>query len=196
MTTKIKNDTLSFRISSGLKNIIGRDLISDKYIAVFELVKNAYDAKASKVNISFVKSDKNTDRIIISDNGSGMTYDDIVEKWLFVAYSEKKPQNRQKSDFRDDIKRELAGAKGVGRFSCDRLGSTLTLITKTANENAAKITNAVKMSYLVRTASVVVTLVIAFITKQFNILATVIPLLCMRPILTVSEMLKNKGGVK
>lgn len=137
MTTKIKNDTLSFRISSGLKNIIGRDLISDKYIAVFELVKNAYDAKASKVNISFVKSDKNTDRIIISDNGSGMTYDDIVEKWLFVAYSEKKPQNRQKSDFRDDIKRELAGAKGVGRFSCDRLGSTLTLITKTANESTA-----------------------------------------------------------
>ena len=67
---------------------------------------------------------------------------------------------------------------------------------KFANENAAKITNAVKMSYLVRTASVVVTLVIAFITKQFNILATVIPLLCMRPILTVSEMLKNKGGVK
>ena len=66
---------------------------------------------------------------------------------------------------------------------------------KFANENAAKITNAVKMSYLVRTASVVVTLVVAFITKQFNILATVIPLLSMRPILTVSEMLRRKGGV-
>ena len=67
---------------------------------------------------------------------------------------------------------------------------------KFANENAAKITNAVKLSYLVRTASVVVTLVIAFVTKQFNIIATVIPLLCMRPILTVSELLRNKRGMK
>lgn len=32
-------NNLSFRISTGLKNIIGRDLISDKFIAVFELVK-------------------------------------------------------------------------------------------------------------------------------------------------------------
>lgn len=37
-------NNLSFRISTGLKNIIGRDLISDKFIAVFELVKNSYDA--------------------------------------------------------------------------------------------------------------------------------------------------------
>lgn len=128
------NSTLSFRISAGLKNIIGRDLISDKYIAVFELVKNAYDAGASKVNITFDKSEKNQDQIIISDNGCGMTYNDIVEKWLFVAYSEKKLQNRKKASFRDEIKREIAGAKGVGRFSCDRLGASLTLITKTKDE--------------------------------------------------------------
>ena len=66
---------------------------------------------------------------------------------------------------------------------------------KFARENAAKITNAVKLSYIVRTASVIVTLVLAFITKQFNVLATVIPLLCLRPILTLSELLKRKGGV-
>ena len=45
--------TLSFRISSGLKNIIGRELISDKYIAIFELVKNSYDAGAELVSISY-----------------------------------------------------------------------------------------------------------------------------------------------
>ena len=52
------NDTLSFRVSAGLKNLIGRDLISDKYIAVFELVKNSYDAGASKVKISYLISDE------------------------------------------------------------------------------------------------------------------------------------------
>lgn len=136
----IQNDgTLSFRVSAGLKNIIGRDLISDKYIAVFELVKNSYDAGASKVNISFVTSENGSEEIIISDNGCGMTYDDIIQKWLFVAYSEKKPQNRSKSSFRDKIKREVAGAKGVGRFSCDRLGETLRLITKTEHEDLAHV---------------------------------------------------------
>lgn len=128
------NSTLSFRVSAGLKNIIGRDLISDKYIAIFELVKNSYDAGASKVDISFIKTSEGHDQIIISDNGCGMTYNDIIEKWLFVAYSEKKLQIREKSSFRDEIKREVAGAKGVGRFSCDRLGALLALITKTESE--------------------------------------------------------------
>lgn len=128
------NDTLSFRVSAGLKNLIGRDLISDKYIAVFELVKNSYDAGASKVEISYLVSDEGAGKIIISDNGSGMTYNDIIQKWLFVAYSEKKPQNRSKSTYREEIKREVAGAKGVGRFSCDRLGASLQLITKTKKE--------------------------------------------------------------
>ncbi|MCC8050013.1 MAG: ATP-binding protein [Clostridiales bacterium] len=129
-----KSDILTFRVSAGLKNLIGRDLISDKYIAVFELVKNSYDAGASKVNISYLLSDEGVGQIIISDNGCGMTYEDIIQKWLFVAYSEKKPQNRSKSSYRDEIKREVAGAKGVGRFSCDRLGASLQLITKTDKE--------------------------------------------------------------
>ena len=132
-----QNSTLSFRVSAGLKNIIGRDLISDKYIAIFELVKNSYDAGAYKVDISYTTTDAGQNQIIISDNGCGMTYTDIVEKWLFVAYSEKKAQNRKKTSFRDEIKREVAGAKGVGRFSCDRLGALLTLITKTESETSA-----------------------------------------------------------
>lgn len=65
---------------------------------------------------------------------------------------------------------------------------------KFAQENAAKITNAVKVSYIVRTASVIIVLAAAFITKQFNVLATVIPILAFRPILTLSELLKKKGG--
>lgn len=136
-----KNKYLSFRVSAGLKNIIGRDLISDKYIAMFELVKNSYDANACKVNISFVNSNNGDMQIIISDNGYGMSYDDIIQKWLFVAYSQKKPQNRKRTSYREDIKREVAGAKGVGRFSCDRLGQKLQLITKTEGDTIAHVVN-------------------------------------------------------
>ena len=131
-----KNDNnLSFRISTGLKNIIGRDLISDKFIAVFELVKNSYDAGAHSVVITFQGLNDDNPKIVISDDGCGMSYDDILGKWLFVAYSAKR--HRSTDSFRDNIKRNLAGAKGVGRFSCDRLGSKLTLTTKTEEDSIA-----------------------------------------------------------
>lgn len=132
---KAANTTLSFRVSAGLKNVIGRDLISDKYIAVFELVKNSYDAGASKVKLTYRILDNGRGRFSVSDNGSGMTYEDIIQKWLFVAYSDKKPQNRSKTSYRDEIRREAAGAKGVGRFSCDRLGTSLRMITKTKGDD-------------------------------------------------------------
>lgn len=123
---------LQFRISAALKNIIGSDLISDDYIAIFELVKNSYDAHASKVEILFDQINTPNAKIVIKDNGKGMDYDDLINKWLFVAYSAKKEGTEEESyNYRDRIKakRAYAGAKGIGRFSCDRLGGTLYLET-------------------------------------------------------------------
>lgn len=127
------SEQLHFKISSALKNIIGRDLIKDDFIAVFELVKNSYDAHASQVDIFFENIYSDNAKIIIKDNGKGMSYDDLLNKWLFVAYSAKKEGTEEDSfDYRDriTIKRAYAGAKGIGRFSCDRLGSLLYLETK------------------------------------------------------------------
>lgn len=134
-------NSLQFKISSALKNIIGSDLISDDFIAVFELVKNSYDAHATKVEITFENIYSDDAKIIIKDNGKGMSYDDIVNKWLFVAYSAKKEGTEEDNyNYRDKIKvkRAYAGAKGIGRFSCDRLGGELYLET-IKNEPNAKI---------------------------------------------------------
>jgi signal transduction histidine kinase len=138
-----------FRISSALKDLIGRELITDEYIAVFELVKNAFDAYASKVEIIFknIYAENNSGKIIIKDNGKGMDYNDLKNKWLFVAYSAKTEgtedyDEESKEDYRNKIKssRIFAGAKGIGRFSCDRLGSKLNFITL-KDEKDAKIEN-------------------------------------------------------
>ncbi len=123
---------LQFKVSSALKNIIGSDLIPDDYIAIFELVKNSYDAHATHVNITFKNIYSSDARIIIEDNGKGMNYDDLINKWLFVAYSAKKEGTEEDSyNYRDRIKirRAYAGAKGIGRFSCDKLGAELYLET-------------------------------------------------------------------
>ncbi|WP_020603691.1 ATP-binding protein [Spirosoma spitsbergense] len=125
-------DQLTFKISSGLKKIIGRDLITDDFIAVFELVKNSYDAYAKNVKIIF-----DNDYLTIKDDGKGMSFDDLRDKWLFVAYSAKingtedEEIGSKDNSYRDKLnKRYYAGAKGIGRFSSDKLGSRLRLITK------------------------------------------------------------------
>lgn len=125
---------LSFDIKTGMKNIIGRDLITDDFIAIYELVKNSYDAYADSVKIIF-----NKDEIIIADNGKGMSKNDLEKKWFAVAYSAKKDKTEDKDLSRDShlnnlkSRRFYAGAKGVGRFSCDRLGGKLELITSKVN---------------------------------------------------------------
>jgi hypothetical protein len=132
------NNKLQFRVSSGLKNIIGRELITDDFIALFELVKNSFDAHATKVEIEFVDITRPNGKIRITDNGKGMNYIDLIDKWLFVAYSAKK-DGSEDLDYRNKIQSKTfyAGAKGIGRFSCDKLGSKLKLIS-TKDENNAK----------------------------------------------------------
>lgn len=127
---------LNFDIKTGMKNIIGRDLITDDFIAIYELVKNSYDAYADYVKIIF-----NKDEIIIADNGKGMSKNDLEKKWFAVAYSAKKDKTEDEDLSRDShlnnlkSRRFYAGAKGVGRFSCDRLGAKLELITSKLDIN-------------------------------------------------------------
>lgn len=119
-------DELQFKVSSELKNILGRDLITSPNIAVLELVKNSYDAHATKVEITF-----GDDTLVIADNGKGMSLDDLKNKWLFVAYSAKSDGTEDES-YRGRAHRRFAGAKGIGRLSCDRLARFLKLETKSA----------------------------------------------------------------
>ncbi len=120
------NKPLRFDVSTGLKTVIGSDLITDDEVAIFELVKNSFDANATRVDLYF-----GTDKIAVADNGNGMSYDDIEKKWLFVAYSSKRPENRA-SDYREEVggRKHLAGSKGIGRFSTDRLGKIVRLQTR------------------------------------------------------------------
>jgi signal transduction histidine kinase len=123
---------LHFKTNALLKNLVGKDLINNDNIAIVELVKNGFDAGSSKVTIEFCnflngkKSDENS-ILLISDEGSGMNLIDIQDKWLNIAYSEKTTIPQTKGNY-------IAGNKGIGRFSCDRLGEELTLLTKKMGE--------------------------------------------------------------
>lgn len=129
----------NFKTNILLKNIIGKDLITDDNLAVLELVKNSFDAGSPSVDIIFknikenddsddlVIATDNTSTIVIQDYGVGMDDEALINRWLNIAYSEKKGK-------KEDFGRVLAGNKGVGRFSCDRLGNFLTIYTRVSNK--------------------------------------------------------------
>ncbi|ALJ11534.1 ATP-binding protein [Sphingopyxis macrogoltabida] len=83
--------------------MLGRELITNDEVAIFELVKNSFDAGADKVQLYFGE-----DCVLIADNGSGMSYDDVTGKWLFVAYSAKRDGNDD--DFRDRTGHQVKNA--------------------------------------------------------------------------------------
>src|SRR5690606_7123086 len=131
-----------FRTNILLKSIIGKDLITDDNVAVLELVKNCFDSGSNNAKIIFRDiisnlslreyKKNNSSKIIIRDTGSGMSEYDLINKWLNIAYSEKKTK-------KEEFNRQLAGNKGVGRFSCDRLGKSLTIYTRKENEPLLKL---------------------------------------------------------
>jgi signal transduction histidine kinase len=124
-----QNSDVSYKIrpAARLIHTIGRDLIGDSYAALVELVKNSYDADASKVDINFTYKEvnKNSALIIsINDDGHGMDFDTIINKWLVPATNDK--LNRKISPKKN---RKLQGRKGIGRFSAAILGQEMTLVS-------------------------------------------------------------------
>jgi signal transduction histidine kinase len=112
--------------------LIGRELITDKITALVELVKNAYDANAENVSVEFYSTDQITtdSKIIITDDGKGMSSDDILEKWMIIGTPDKRENRISDAPYN----RIYAGKKGIGRFAVDKLGAVLILETTKKND--------------------------------------------------------------
>lgn len=112
--------------------MLGSELITDEITAVLELVKNSYDAGSPSVRVAI---DTFKDVIEVSDEGCGMSEDDIFTKWLA-------PGTAAKARKADGSKprvggRVTLGEKGIGRFAVHHLGHKLTLISKREEEHDA-----------------------------------------------------------
>lgn len=127
------NKYLQFVASTNLKSLLGRGLVTDQTAAIFELVKNSYDADAEEVYISFKGLNTTEPRLIIQDNGTGMNLEDIEKKWMVIGTDSKKLKQ-----YSPIFSRPLNGDKGIGRFAVDRLGNRLELIS-IARDSATKI---------------------------------------------------------
>lgn len=120
-----------FKMTARVLAHLGEDLIKDESIALLELVKNSYDAGATKCVVDF-----NFDifgsliEISISDNGSGMSLDTIENIWLVIGTDNKKNKLISHRQGRLPL-----GEKGIGRLGVHKLGNDIKLYSKHSDEN-------------------------------------------------------------
>jgi signal transduction histidine kinase len=118
---------LTFSVDSALLSELGEKLVETAHIALVELVKNAYDADATEVTVKIVPQEGRGPEIQVIDDGVGMTFSEVERYWMRIATTHKQDQqvSRLYGRFR-------TGSKGIGRFSCRRLGARLKLVTTAA----------------------------------------------------------------
>ncbi len=117
-----------FAVDAQLIGELGERLVTNHYIALAELIKNAYDADSYKVDITLSNVTKERmsvglpSSITIRDNGTGMSFDQIASNWMTIATSNKAHHPVSKI-----FGRPTTGNKGIGRFACQRLAEKLVI---------------------------------------------------------------------
>ena len=133
-----KTKQLQIRPYARLLTMLGDQLIKNERIALIELIKNSYDADAKWVKITFKNFGAGykitpESKIIITDDGHGMSSEIIEKHWLNPATPEKKRRKATKDTTPGG--RVIQGEKGIGRFSILKLGKVINIITRAKSEN-------------------------------------------------------------
>ena len=117
-------EKFQFVVDSALLGELGEKLVSAVHVALAELVKNAYDADAREVQVRILPEDAGAPRVVVQDDGVGMSLEDVRRYWMMIGTSNKlvEPQTAK-------FGRLKTGSKGIGRFACRRLGLILRLTT-------------------------------------------------------------------
>jgi len=116
------------RFSPSVLARLGEELVPYADLGILELVKNAYDADATKCRIELLDANQPGGTVVVSDNGHGMTGADIADGWLVIGSSKKshlKPTG---------LGRLPVGDKGLGRLAALRMGSGAHLTTRPRTE--------------------------------------------------------------
>ncbi len=123
------SEPVPFKARAHLLKLLGDELIGDDRLAIFELVKNSYDADATQVDVT-LDLESDDPKIVVRDfEGHGMDENTILNKWMEIGTDSKRQKNRKRSP---KYKRMPLGEKGVGRLAVHKLGKDLTINTRAA----------------------------------------------------------------
>lgn len=126
----LRTNKQPFKPRARMLLLLGDQLIRDPGIAVFELVKNAYDADSPDAMVTMTKvDDRQSGKIIVEDSGTGMDFDTVVGVWLEPG-TDYRAEQKMAGVRSPKYGRLPLGEKGVGRFAAHKLGNCISLITR------------------------------------------------------------------
>ena len=117
MTTELPQYEMT--ISLNVLTHLGMGLYSNIAAVLSEVVANSWDADAENVCISIDTENK---KIIIQDDGHGMTVDDANQKYLVVGLERR---NTEEEALTPRFKRKVMGRKGIGKLSLFSIARTV-----------------------------------------------------------------------
>ncbi|WP_312376488.1 sensor histidine kinase [Stutzerimonas nitrititolerans] len=120
----MESPPLGFRFAPSILVRLGEELVPNLDQAIIELIRNSYDADAKECTVE-IKLDKGAGgTIVISDDGSGMTSQQILNNWLVLGGSSKESTKLTPKG------RRTVGDKGLGRLAALRAGSSVEMISR------------------------------------------------------------------
>ncbi len=136
LPSHVETHEISFKPKAHVLILLGEELIKSPVMAIYELIKNGYDADAKNIDVIFhAIQDVNSSFIEIKDTGTGITAEVLQNVWFEPGTDFRKPINEtgQRTINRSPIfKRIPMGEKGVGRFAVHKLGDKIRLISRPA----------------------------------------------------------------
>src|SRR6266566_3241458 len=130
--TSMTTRKVHFKPRARLLLLLGDQLIRDPGVAVFELVKNAFDADSPNATVTMSRMENpSRGQIVVEDRGSGMDADTVSGVWLKPG-TDYRIKEKEKGQPTAKYKRVPIGEKGVGRFAAHKLGNRVRLITRAA----------------------------------------------------------------
>ena len=123
-----------FRPRARVLQLLGDELIGSPRLAVFELVKNAYDADANEVVVGIDLERSDGPVISVTDDGEGMSLSVLQSVWLVPGDEHRRRQRANNQRTRRHHRLPL-GEKGVGRFAVHKLGNRISLITRACDSD-------------------------------------------------------------
>ena len=127
---------ISFKPKAHILILLGEELIKSPVMAIYELIKNGYDADAKSINVTFHNIERIEESYIeIKDSGTGITAEVLQNVWFEPGTDFRKPINEAgvRTVKRSPIYNRIPmGEKGVGRFAVHKLGNKIKLISRPA----------------------------------------------------------------
>jgi len=116
-----KSEVISgeIKVASKIVDYLSSGLYESPASCLKELVNNAYDANATRVEI-FIKPD--ADRIIISDNGTGLTPKEFVRHFSLISESHKRDESESTESGRPKI-----GKIGIGFIAANEICNVMEI---------------------------------------------------------------------